>query len=183
MPDGKSIISGWNDGKIRAHGPQTGKLLYTINNAHCCMGARKGAEDTVKFYVTASLPQWSNAPLFACNNFVFLVKLWSALFPSADLHCDTFWENKQSCISSRRTPSHLTCIEDYRIWHSAQISWKKLRAWVVQKSFRGVTAIASTSDSMRIVSGGIEGNVSIIEGHISTPITIFVNLRLSLVLN
>ena len=32
--DGKSIISGWGDGKIRAFGPQTGKLLYTINDAH-----------------------------------------------------------------------------------------------------------------------------------------------------
>ncbi|XP_024535234.1 cilia- and flagella-associated protein 52 [Selaginella moellendorffii] len=34
MPDGKSLISGWNDGRIRAFGPQTGKLLYTILNAH-----------------------------------------------------------------------------------------------------------------------------------------------------
>mmetsp|Transcript_4864 Transcript_4864/g.10439 ORF Transcript_4864/g.10439 Transcript_4864/m.10439 type:complete len:634 (-) Transcript_4864:766-2667(-) len=32
--DGKSIISGWSDGKIRAFGPQSGKLLYTINDAH-----------------------------------------------------------------------------------------------------------------------------------------------------
>ncbi|WIA36861.1 hypothetical protein OEZ86_008112 [Tetradesmus obliquus] len=33
-PDGKSIISGWSDGKIRGFGPQSGKLLYTINDAH-----------------------------------------------------------------------------------------------------------------------------------------------------
>jgi len=33
-PDGKSIVSGWSDGKVRAFGPQTGKLLYTINDAH-----------------------------------------------------------------------------------------------------------------------------------------------------
>ena len=32
--DGKSIISGWSDGKIRAFGPQSGKLIYTINDAH-----------------------------------------------------------------------------------------------------------------------------------------------------
>lgn len=25
---------GWNDGKIRAHTPETGKPLYTIENAH-----------------------------------------------------------------------------------------------------------------------------------------------------
>lgn len=34
MGDGKSIISGWNDGKIRAFLPQSGKLLYVISDAH-----------------------------------------------------------------------------------------------------------------------------------------------------
>lgn len=32
--DGKSVITGWEDGKVRAFGPQTGKLLYVINDAH-----------------------------------------------------------------------------------------------------------------------------------------------------
>ncbi|GAX75920.1 hypothetical protein CEUSTIGMA_g3363.t1 [Chlamydomonas eustigma] len=32
--DGKTIISGWSDGKIRGFGPQSGKLIYTINDAH-----------------------------------------------------------------------------------------------------------------------------------------------------
>ncbi|XP_026277073.1 cilia- and flagella-associated protein 52 isoform X1 [Frankliniella occidentalis] len=32
--DGKSIISGWNDGCIRSFTPQSGKLMYTIPNAH-----------------------------------------------------------------------------------------------------------------------------------------------------
>ena len=34
LADGKSIISGWNDGKIRSFLPQTGKLIYVINDAH-----------------------------------------------------------------------------------------------------------------------------------------------------
>ncbi len=34
MPDGKSLISGWNDGKVRAFLPQSGKLLYAIADAH-----------------------------------------------------------------------------------------------------------------------------------------------------
>jgi WD40 repeat protein len=34
MPDGKSIVSGWDDGKIRAFRPRTGTLMYTINDAH-----------------------------------------------------------------------------------------------------------------------------------------------------
>lgn len=31
---GTEIISGWSDGKIRAFGPETGRLLYVINDAH-----------------------------------------------------------------------------------------------------------------------------------------------------
>jgi WD40 repeat protein len=34
MDDGKSIVTGWNDGKIRAYTPETGKLMYTIHDAH-----------------------------------------------------------------------------------------------------------------------------------------------------
>lgn len=34
MDDGTCIISGWNDGKIRGFLPQSGKLLYVINDAH-----------------------------------------------------------------------------------------------------------------------------------------------------
>jgi hypothetical protein len=32
--DGSAVLSGWSDGKIRAFGPQSGKLLFTINDAH-----------------------------------------------------------------------------------------------------------------------------------------------------
>jgi WD40 repeat protein len=34
MQDGKSIISGWNDGKIRSFLPQSGRMMYVINDAH-----------------------------------------------------------------------------------------------------------------------------------------------------
>lgn len=32
--DGTSLLTGWNDGKIRAFGPQSGRLQYEINDAH-----------------------------------------------------------------------------------------------------------------------------------------------------
>lgn len=32
--DGSSLLTGWNDGKIRAFGPQSGKIQYEINDAH-----------------------------------------------------------------------------------------------------------------------------------------------------
>ncbi|XP_068118492.1 cilia- and flagella-associated protein 52 [Hyperolius riggenbachi] len=34
MRDGKSILSAWNDGKIRAFTPETGRQMYQIENAH-----------------------------------------------------------------------------------------------------------------------------------------------------
>jgi len=34
MPDGKSIITGWTDGKIRAFAPQSGRLMYLIRDGH-----------------------------------------------------------------------------------------------------------------------------------------------------
>lgn len=33
-PDGSCLFSGWDDGKIRAFAPESGKLLYVIHNAH-----------------------------------------------------------------------------------------------------------------------------------------------------
>lgn len=33
-PDGTLLLSGWEDGKVRAFTPQTGKLAYVINDAH-----------------------------------------------------------------------------------------------------------------------------------------------------
>jgi len=32
--DGKSIVSGWNDGKVRAFYPESGRLMYTIHDCH-----------------------------------------------------------------------------------------------------------------------------------------------------
>ena len=37
-PSGTEIVSGWSDGKVRAFGPQSGKLLYVINDAHKIIG-------------------------------------------------------------------------------------------------------------------------------------------------
>jgi len=37
-PSGTEIVSGWSDGKVRAFGPHSGKLLYVINDAHKIIG-------------------------------------------------------------------------------------------------------------------------------------------------
>lgn len=47
MPDGKSIISGWTDGKIRSFLPQSGKLFWIINDAHQKGGKNFGGVMTI----------------------------------------------------------------------------------------------------------------------------------------
>lgn len=39
--DGKVIVSGWSDGKVRGFGPQSGKLIYAINDAHKLQGMKR----------------------------------------------------------------------------------------------------------------------------------------------
>lgn len=34
LQDGKTIITGWSDGKIRGYGPETGREKFTIHDAH-----------------------------------------------------------------------------------------------------------------------------------------------------
>ncbi|KAG8464103.1 hypothetical protein KFE25_000271 [Diacronema lutheri] len=46
-PKGSAIISGWSDGKVRAFGPQSGKLLYVINDAHKLVGVGNPSGGTV----------------------------------------------------------------------------------------------------------------------------------------
>nr|XP_057930991.1 cilia- and flagella-associated protein 52 [Doryrhamphus excisus]XP_057930999.1 cilia- and flagella-associated protein 52 [Doryrhamphus excisus]XP_057931007.1 cilia- and flagella-associated protein 52 [Doryrhamphus excisus] len=49
MVDGHSIVSGWNDGKIRVFAPQSGRLLLIIHNAHRGgVTAMKGSRDCQK---------------------------------------------------------------------------------------------------------------------------------------
>jgi len=46
-PDGKSIITGWTDGKIRSFLPQSGKLFWIINDAHQKGGKNFGGVMTI----------------------------------------------------------------------------------------------------------------------------------------
>jgi len=39
--DGKAIVSGWSDGKVRSFGPQSGRLMFAINDAHKTTGMKR----------------------------------------------------------------------------------------------------------------------------------------------
>jgi len=61
--DGKSIISGWNDGKIRAFKPQSGALLYVINDAHrdgvTVLAATRDCQALISGGVDGQIRVWS----------------------------------------------------------------------------------------------------------------------------
>jgi len=53
-PNGTEIVSGWSDGRVRTFGPQSGKLLYVINDAHKIVGVGNASGgETPKNGVTA----------------------------------------------------------------------------------------------------------------------------------
>ena len=57
MPSGSSIISGWNDGKVRSFLPQSGGLEYVINEAHRMTGVGNSSGGVVpKNGVTSVCP-------------------------------------------------------------------------------------------------------------------------------
>jgi len=57
MPSGTSIVSGWNDGKIRSFLPQSGSLQYVINEAHRLTGVGNSSGGVVpKNGVTSICP-------------------------------------------------------------------------------------------------------------------------------
>ncbi|EPY19476.1 flagellar associated protein [Strigomonas culicis] len=39
--DGSLIVTGWSDGKLRAFGPQSGKLVFSVNDAHKPEGGKR----------------------------------------------------------------------------------------------------------------------------------------------
>jgi ligand-binding sensor domain-containing protein len=46
-PKGSLILSGWSDGKVRAFGPQSGKLVFVVNDAHKLVGVGNASGGTV----------------------------------------------------------------------------------------------------------------------------------------
>jgi len=87
MRDGRSIVSGWSDGKIRAFLPQSGKLLYVINDAHkngvtamatssdCGHIVSGGMEGEVRVWRIGRQTQTMDASLKEHRNRVYCIKL------------------------------------------------------------------------------------------------------------
>jgi len=103
MRDGRSIVSGWSDGKIRAFLPQSGKLLYVVNDAHkngvtamavssdCGRIVSGGMEGEVRVWRVGQQTQTMDASLKEHRNRVWCIKIRAddsqAVSASADGSC------------------------------------------------------------------------------------------------
>jgi len=117
MPDGKSIVSGWSDGKIRAFHPQSGKLLYVINDVHqngvtaigvtsdCCRIVSGGMEGEVRVWSIGRQTQTMDASLKEHRGRVWCIKVKSdnsaAVSASSDGSCivwDLTTKTRSLCV-------------------------------------------------------------------------------------
>mmetsp|Transcript_43167 Transcript_43167/g.134230 ORF Transcript_43167/g.134230 Transcript_43167/m.134230 type:complete len:350 (+) Transcript_43167:874-1923(+) len=103
MRDGRSIVSGWSDGKVRAFLPQSGKLLYAINDCHkngvtamavasdCGRIVTGGMEGEVRVWRIGRQTQSMDASLKEHRGRVFCIKIRAddsqAVSASADGSC------------------------------------------------------------------------------------------------
>mmetsp|Transcript_50806 Transcript_50806/g.114214 ORF Transcript_50806/g.114214 Transcript_50806/m.114214 type:complete len:618 (+) Transcript_50806:103-1956(+) len=115
MRDGRSIISGWSDGKVRAFMPQSGKLLYAINDCHkngvtamatasdCGRIVTGGMEGEVRVWRIGRQTQTMDASLKEHRGRVFCIKIRAddsqAVTASADGSC-IIWDlnTKTRCL-------------------------------------------------------------------------------------
>jgi len=103
MNDGRSIVSGWSDGKVRAFLPQSGKLSYVINEAHkngvsaitttddCSKIITGGMEGEVRVWRIGAQTQTMDCSLKEHRDRVWCIKLNSdnskAISASSDGSC------------------------------------------------------------------------------------------------
>jgi cilia- and flagella-associated protein 52 len=105
--DGIALLSGWDDGTLRAFGPQSGKALWTVSAHHKPVTAVAGCPDGERLISGGEDG---------------MVRVWQARPPAAALH---------ALCMKRQTP--VRCMGD---WHLAgrQTCGKWSRTWIDRAS-------------------------------------------------
>jgi WD40 repeat protein len=149
-PDGKAIITAWDDGKIRAFYPQSGKPMYTISDAHnkgvtalaCTSDSRTvvsgGGEGQVRVWEVNKSGQHMTAALKEHTGTVTCIKLRT---------------NDEECVTASTDG---TCI----IWDLIKL----VRSQVIFANTM-FHAVCYRSDECQIVTAGTDRKIGYWETH------------------
>ena len=189
MYDGKSIISGWSDGKIRAFLPQSGKLLYVINDAHhhgvtaiasttdCQKIVSGGSEGEVRVWKIGKQTQTMETSLKEHRGRVWSIQVLrnndQAVSCSHDGSC-IIWDLKSytrvicffESTNFKQVVFHpdeyqlLTVAADGKIDY-----WEKFDGQIIRKldgnEHGGVNTVAITSQGENFITGGEDNTVRV----------------------
>lgn len=184
MRDGKSIVTGWSDGKVRAFLPQSGKLLYVINDAHkngvtalrptsdCARIITGGMEGEVRIWRVGRMMQTMDASLKEHRGRVWDIRLKAddslAVTASSDGSCivwDLNTNTRTLCLFESTMFKALvyhpdesqlvTCGSDRKVAYWDTFDGQAIR--VLEGSDEGeLTCMSISQSGSHIVSGGEE---------------------------
>jgi WD40 repeat protein len=188
MQDGKSIISGWSDGKIRAFLPQSGKLLYVINDAHnhgCTAvtatsdGERiisGGAEGEIRIWKITKQTQVMEASMKEHRSRVWSIQISKdnnqAVSASSDGSC-IIWDLKSRtrllCLfESTAFKQAILNVEEYQILTAGSdrkiTYWEKYDGQIIRSvegSQNELNTLDITAEGKHFISGGQDGRLRI----------------------
>lgn len=115
--NGKAILSGWSDGKIRAFGPQSGKVMFVINDAHhkavtsiacsedCGLIVSGGEEGMVRLWHLGYDSQSMTASMKDHNNTVNAIQILG----NNDVRAQTVVDNRHSQSCGKRQADWEVC--------------------------------------------------------------------------
>merc|ERR1712093_937378 len=182
MKDGKSIVSGWSDGKVRAFLPQSGRLMYVVNDAHkngvtamattndCSRIVSGGMEGEVRIWKIGSRTQTMEASLKEHRGRVWCIRLRKddsqAISSSSDGSCiiwDLTTHTRSLCLFEstmfKNAVYHpdesqlLTTGSDRKITYWDTFDGQAIR--VLEGSEEGeLTSLAISNSGSHLVSGG-----------------------------
>lgn len=188
MQDGKSIISGWSDGKIRAFLPQSGKLLYVINDAHnhgctavtatadCNRIISGGAEGEIRVWKITKQTQVMEASLKEHRG-----RVWSIQINKDNTQAVSASGDGSTIIWDIKTYSRIICLfestafkqalfnpEEYQILTTGTdhkvTYWEKYDGQIIRSieaSQKELNTIDITQEGKHFVTGGQDGQLRI----------------------
>ena len=190
MKDGKAVVSGWSDGTIRAFAPQSGKLLFTIGDAHqggvtaltttndCERVISGGADGQVRVWrigrdsqvMVASMKEHKQR----VNSLIVRGNDLEAVSASSD-GCCIIWDLQRfvrkgnvngntffKCVVFSDDESQLlTCGTDRKIAYWDPTDGSTIRELYDEEAAAELNALAISTDGTQFISGGADRQVKL----------------------